>query len=315
MDKGRPAEVTRRPAAPERPTIRWFVLACGAAALAMGVLALAIGKPQDDVVVVTLQAALIPAAILALLAINRDGNRVLLAVTVGLLWVEAIITAALYTIGVSFAIVIPLIAVGVVQPYVRGRAVLVVYAGAAVVSTLAVLLFALGVPTNPLGAPLLAVLGFGFLSVFALGLVWRAGERWVEALDAADAELAGRVRAERDLRDTTSFLATLVDSSPVPTFAIEPDGTVSLWNPASERLFGCLAADVRGRPPPLAFHPEDDPGPRTTASGGRWTVVSSRANVRSSAAPTSPISSSPCTRPRATTRLVTRSAQSSRSPT
>jgi signal transduction histidine kinase len=109
-----------------------------------------------------------------------------------------LLTAALYTIGVSFAIVIPLIGIGIVQPYLTGTATKVVYVGAGVVATLSVMLFALEVQPNPLSQPGIAVVGFALLSAFALGLVWRAGDRWVEALDAADREIAARVEAERE---------------------------------------------------------------------------------------------------------------------
>jgi signal transduction histidine kinase len=193
-----PAIVTRHTAVRERPELRRFFLACGAAALLTGSLALYLAPPHQAVVTVWLQTTLMPASILALVALNQRGNGPLLALTVGLLWAEALLTAALYTIGVSFAIVIPLIGIGIVQPYLRGAATLTVYVGAAVVATLSVALFALGTPPNPLSEPALAVMAFAFLAAFALGLVWRAGDRWVTALDAADREIAARVAAEQE---------------------------------------------------------------------------------------------------------------------
>jgi signal transduction histidine kinase len=163
----------------------------------MGSIALYVAPPREAIVGVVLQTTVIPATLLILIAVNR-GNRLLLALTVGLLWAEALLTAALYTIGVSFAIVIPLIGIGIVQPYLSGTATKVVYVGAGVVATLSVTLFALEVQPNPLSQPGIAVVGFALLSAFALGLVWRAGDRWVEALDAADREIAARVEAERE---------------------------------------------------------------------------------------------------------------------
>jgi signal transduction histidine kinase len=63
---------------------------------------------------------------------------------------------------------------------------------------MSVALFALGIQTNPLSEPALAVVGFAFLAAFALGLVWRAGDRWIKALDAADREIAARIEAEQE---------------------------------------------------------------------------------------------------------------------
>jgi signal transduction histidine kinase len=193
-----PATVTRHTAVRERPGLRRFFLACGAAALLTGSLALYLSPPREAVLAVWLQTTIMPALILVLVALNQRGKGILLGLTVVLLWAEALLTAGLYTIGVSFAIVIPLIGIGIVQPYLRGAATLTVYIGAAVVATMSVGLFALGIQTNPMSQPGLAVIGFAFLAAFALGLVWRAGDRWIKALDAADREIAARVLAEQE---------------------------------------------------------------------------------------------------------------------
>ena len=198
MTEPQPAPVTRHTAVRERPGLRRFFLACGAAALVTGSLALYLAPPGEAILAVWLQTTLMPASILILVAINQRGHGVLLGLTVVLLWAEALLTAALYTIGVSFAIVIPLIGIGIVQPYIRGAATQAVYIGAGVVATISVALFALGIQTNPLSEPALAVVGFAFLAAFALGLVWRAGDRWIKALDAADREIAARVEAEQE---------------------------------------------------------------------------------------------------------------------
>jgi PAS domain S-box-containing protein len=243
----------------ERPELRRFFLACGAAALLTGSLALYLSPPRAAVLAVAFQTTVIPASILVLIALNQRGNPLLLALTVALLWTEAILTAALYTIGVSFAIVIPLIGIGIVQPYLSGTATKVVYIGAGVVATISVALFALEIQPNPLSQPGLAVVGFAFLAAFALGLVWRAGDRWIEALDAADREIAARVEAEQDLAATARLLATLVSSSPVATMTIERDMTVSTWNQAAEVLFGMPSTEALGRPLELGLPaPGDD---------------------------------------------------------
>lgn len=253
------ATVARHAAVRERPGFRRFFLACGAAALIVGSLALYLSPPHEAVPAVVLQSTVIPASILILVALNQRGNGLLLGLTVVLLWTEAILTAGLYTIGVSFAIVIPLIGIGIVQPFLRGAATLTVYVGAAVVSTISVALFAFGTPPNPLDEPAFAVAGFAFLAAFALGLVWRAGDRWIEALDAADREIAARTEAEHELAETTRFLATLVSSSPVATMTVDLDGTVSTWNVAAEDLFGAPVAEVLGRPVALGLRSSGEP--------------------------------------------------------
>jgi len=254
-----PATVARHGRVRERPELRRFFLAYGAAALLTGSLALYLSPPRAAVLAVAFQTTVIPASILVLIALNQRGNPLLLALTVALLWTEAILTAALYTIGVSFAIVIPLIGIGIVQPYLSGTATKVVYIGAGVVATISVALFALEIQPNPLSQPGLAVVGFAFLAAFALGLVWRAGDRWIEALDAADREIAARVEAEQDLAATARLLATLVSSSPVATMTIERDMTVSTWNQAAEVLFGMASTEALGRPLELGLPaPGDD---------------------------------------------------------
>jgi PAS domain S-box-containing protein len=249
---------TRHTLARERPWLRRFFVACGGAALLTGSIALYLAPPREAFVPVALQTTIIPAAVLVLVAFNQASNRVLLALTVVLLWLEAILTAALYTIGVSFAIVIPLIGIGIVQPYLRGAATKAVYIGAGVVATIAVALFALGGQPNPMSQPGLAVVAFAFLAAFALGLVWRAGDRWIDALDAAAREITARVEAEHELAEATRLLATLVSSSPVATMTVEGDGTVSTWNHAAEELFGAPASEVLGRPVGLGLLQSDD---------------------------------------------------------
>jgi PAS domain S-box-containing protein len=252
------ATVPRHTAVRERPGLRRFFLACGGAAFLIGSVALYLAPPREAVLAVALQTTVIPASILALIALNQRGNRHLLSLTVALLWAESLLTAALYTIGVSFAIVIPLIGIGIVQPYLRGTATKAVYVGAGVVATISVTLFALDIQPNPMSQPGLAVVGFAFLAAFALGLVWRAGDRWIEALDAADREIAARVGAEQELAATARLLATLVSSSPVATMTVEGDGTVSTWNHAAEVLFGAPASEVLGRPVGLGLLHSDD---------------------------------------------------------
>ena len=269
MAEPQPTTVARHTAVRERPGMRRFFLACGIAAFVVGSIALYLAPPGEAVLAVALQTAIIPASVLVLIALNPRGNRLLLSITVVLLWVESLLTAALYTIGVSFAIVIPLIGIGIVQPYLRGTATKLVYVGAGVVATISVILFAVGNQPNPMSHPVLAIVAFALLAAFALGLVWRAGDRWIEALDAADREIAARVVAEQDLANTARLLATLVSSSPVATITVDRDMTVSTWNEAAQALFGSPAIEVVGRP--------FEPGLPAAGTGATLSDVISRA--------------------------------------
>jgi PAS domain S-box-containing protein len=66
------------------------------------------------------------------------------------------------------------------------------------------------------------------------------------------AQLARAFRAqhERDTAEISSVnarLRTVLDSSPLPVFSLDPDGRVASWNPAAERIFGYAASDLIGR--------------------------------------------------------------------
>ena len=87
------------------------------------------------------------------------------------------------------------------------------------------------------------------------------------------AQLARAFRAqhERDTAEISSInarLRTVLDSSPLPIFSLDPAGRVASWNAAAERIFGCAASDVIGQslsslqPDGGAF---DDAGRRASA--------------------------------------------------
>ena len=56
--------------------------------------------------------------------------------------------------------------------------------------------------------------------------------------------------AEGRLRTTTETLHAMFAASPLAIIITAPDGTVDLWNPAAERLFGWPESEVLGRPNP-----------------------------------------------------------------
>jgi PAS domain S-box-containing protein len=70
------------------------------------------------------------------------------------------------------------------------------------------------------------------------------------------AEVAERQRTEIALRHTNDTLQALVTASPRAILMLDLDGNVKIWNPAAERMFGWLEAEVIDRPSPIRL---DDP--------------------------------------------------------
>jgi PAS domain S-box-containing protein len=77
----------------------------------------------------------------------------------------------------------------------------------------------------------------------------------VEALEGVIMDVTARRERERELQATNERLNTLIEASPDALVAIDPDGTVELWNPAAERMFGWTEDEVLGGE--LPFVPED----------------------------------------------------------
>jgi len=68
-------------------------------------------------------------------------------------------------------------------------------------------------------------------------------------------DITDRKSRERELRQTKERLEAIVEASPDALVAVDLDGTVELWNPAAERIFGWDAEEVLGDL--LPFVPED----------------------------------------------------------
>ncbi len=64
-------------------------------------------------------------------------------------------------------------------------------------------------------------------------------------------ESVSQRRSHESLLKTTHTLQAVIQSSPVPIFALDPRGIVLLWNRASERVFGWKAEEVVGKPVPI----------------------------------------------------------------
>ena len=59
-------------------------------------------------------------------------------------------------------------------------------------------------------------------------------------------DITDRRKSERELRETTRLLQTLVDSSPVAILALDKNRNITVWNPACETLFGWAAQEALG---------------------------------------------------------------------
>jgi PAS domain S-box-containing protein len=60
-----------------------------------------------------------------------------------------------------------------------------------------------------------------------------------------------RKRAEEALRQSEEQLRAIIEASPLPLMTIQSDGTVTLWNPAAESLFGWNEDEVLGKYNPI----------------------------------------------------------------
>jgi len=56
--------------------------------------------------------------------------------------------------------------------------------------------------------------------------------------------------SQESLRTLNASLKAIVETSPLAIYAITPDGLVTLWNPAAERIFGLREAEVLGHQSP-----------------------------------------------------------------
>ena len=134
-----------------------------------------------------------------LFILNRRDRLPLTILACALLYLEAILTASQFVIGIAFAILVPIIGIGLVRPHVRGRWSVLAYAGAGISATVAVALVEAGVPTNSIesDAHVLTVVAFGLVAAASLGLLWRAGEQQARALAARVRASAARERPRR----------------------------------------------------------------------------------------------------------------------
>jgi PAS domain S-box-containing protein len=87
--------------------------------------------------------------------------------------------------------------------------------------------------------------------------VWMRGQPTREATDGPAAvegfvtDVTVHEEHRRELRETTRQLEAVIEASPNAIVVSTIDGTVELWNPAAERIFGWSAEDVEGSQVPI----------------------------------------------------------------
>ena len=74
--------------------------------------------------------------------------------------------------------------------------------------------------------------------------------------------------SQETLRALNESLRAIVETSPLAIYSITPNGIVTLWNPAAERMFGIAEENVLGKPLPLA-----NGQPRLVTAGIRSRVM------------------------------------------
>jgi PAS domain S-box-containing protein len=242
---------------PDGRWLRVVMVLAPVAALGVGVVGIAVNLVSDPLQV--LVALVVPLGILGALSLgDRPVPRLLAAI---LLDVEALLTGAISPAGMAFALVLPLIAVGLVQPRIRGRLLLATFALSAITAVLGVAEAVTIGPARglmPAGSAALTVVSFGAVTAFALALDWQATRHLGATLAAAETEIAERIAAEHRLRETSEILSAILTSSPVATQAFDRNRNVMVWNPASERTFGWTADELVGRPLPEAMVPPEE---------------------------------------------------------
>ena len=68
-------------------------------------------------------------------------------------------------------------------------------------------------------------------------------------------DICERKRSEKALQQISDRLRALFEASPVGILTLQPDGVVTMWNPAAARIYGWTEEEVLGKPAP--FIPED----------------------------------------------------------
>ncbi len=81
--------------------------------------------------------------------------------------------------------------------------------------------------------------------------------RLEKANTALRIEIESRIRAELAQRDSNTLQRAIIDSSEYAIISTDTEGTIQLFNPAAERIFGWTAEEALGRLTPEQFYPAE----------------------------------------------------------
>ena len=96
----------------------------------------------------------------------------------------------------------------------------------------------------------------GALSSGSLVLVGVVTGRLRDLQEKINGQLYQLRRVQETLRHTNQTLQALIQSSPLPIFALDRDAKIRMWNPAAEQVFGWTERELIGQLPPF-FQGED----------------------------------------------------------
>ena len=96
----------------------------------------------------------------------------------------------------------------------------------------------------------------GALSSGSLVLVGVVTGRLRDLQEKINGQLYQLRRVQETLRHTNQTLQALIQSSPLPIFALDRDAKIRMWNPAAEQVFGWTGRELIGQLPPF-FQGED----------------------------------------------------------
>jgi len=251
-DRGSRADADDGAVASLRAVLRLFLAATILSTLAEGTIFLTLGEPRAGA------AALLTLSFAAVLAIVwRSLARI------GVATATMLVTGGAMAVGLAAAplapfrdnvlILVPLIAVTIALPYVRGRALALLAAVALSASVVAGALIEF-LPSADVGPAWLGpVVRLGSLAIGAsvlLYLLVAFTARLRATLDEIRSANAALTAARDDLaaeNARTAFHADLLDQVGVAVAATDMDGRIVHWNRAAERLYGWSLEEMLGR--------------------------------------------------------------------
>ena len=236
-------------ALPARPSLTRVIVVTGAFVAVLVSIVITASSQQRQPIPSVLAQLVLPAMIAALVFAGRRDRVAPLTAALALLEVEALLAGWLFDVGIGFALLFPLIGIGLVHPLLDRRGLVVAYGSAGLAAVVGVALaLTVGGSASVLGhnTPVLTIAEFAALISMALALLWRAGERRRLAALAERAVLQAHLDAQERVARAHAAMRLIFEQSPVATFAVNADGVVESWNPTCATMFGWDAARIVG---------------------------------------------------------------------